>query len=232
MKPIAVLRHGADIPAGYLGDALTAAGVPVETVPLYAGAPLPEVGEVAGVVSLGGVMGAYDTDRFPFLDAEKRFLRAAVDAGVPVLGVCLGCQLLADVLGGEAYRAGAIELGYLEVRHTDAGAADPVVRELDGPTLVWHQDTWDLPPGAALLAQTDSYPQAFRLGTVVGIQPHPEATPGIAREWAATEGLDHFDRAGVDRDELLAAMDAGQAAAAAMAKRLFGAWLAHDAGVA
>ncbi len=232
MKPIAVLRHGADIPAGYLGDTLAAAGVAVETVPLDAGAPLPALADVAAVVSLGGVMGAYDTDRYPFLEGEKRFLRDAVDAGMPVLGVCLGCQLLADVLGGAAYRADAIELGYLEVRRTSAGASDPVVRELDGPTLVWHQDTWDLPPGAELLAETEAYPQAFRLGNALGIQPHPEATPDIARAWAATEGLDHFERAGVDREELLAAMDAGAAAAAAMAKRLFGAWLTHDAGAA
>ncbi len=232
MKPIAILRHGADIPAGYLGDAIAAAGVPAETVPLYAGAPLPAVGDVSAVVSLGGVMGAYETDRYPFLAAEKGFLREAVEAGVPVLGVCLGCQLLADALGGRAYRAEEIELGYMEVRRTDAGTADPVVRELDGPTLVWHQDTWDPPPGAELLAETDVYPQAFRAGTALGIQPHPEATPAIARVWAATEGLDHFDRAGVDRDDLLAALDGGEAAAAAMAKRLFGGWLAHDAGVA
>ncbi len=231
MKPIAVLRHGADIPAGYLGDALAAAGVPVETVPLYAGARLPEVADVAAVVSLGGVMGAYETDRYPFLAAEKGFLSEAVEAGLPVLGVCLGCQLLADALGGRAYRAPEIELGYIEVRRTDAGAADPVVRELDGPTLVWHQDTWDLPPGAELLAETDAYPQAFRAGAALGIQPHPEATPAIVRVWAATEGLDHFDRAGVDRDELLAVVGAGESAAAAMAKRLFGGWLAHDVGV-
>lgn len=230
MLPIAVLRHGPDIPAGLLGDALAAAGVPVETVPLYAGAPLPAVGECAAVVSLGGVMGAYDADRYPFLDAERRFLREAVDAGLPVLGICLGCQLLADALGGRAYRAPQIELGYLEVRRTAAGAVDPVVGELDGPTLVWHQDTWDLPPGAELLAETDAYPQAFRLGTAVGIQPHPEATPEIARRWAATEGLDHFERAGVEAERLLGAMNAGEPAAAAMAKRLFGGWLAHDVG--
>ncbi len=232
MKPIAVLRHGADIPAGYLGDALAAAGVAVETVPLYAGAPLPDAGDVAAVVSLGGVMGAYDTDRYPFLEAEQRFLREAVTAGLPVLGICLGCQLLAAALGGRAYRAAEIELGFVPVGLTMAGDRDPVVRELDRPTLVWHQDTWDPPPEATLLAATDFYPQAFRAGTALGIQPHPEATPAIAARWAATEGLDHFDRAGVYAGELLASMEAAAAESEAMAKRLFGAWLAYDVGLA
>lgn len=227
MRPIAVLRHNADVPSGLLGDALAEAGVPVETVPLYAGAPLPEVGECGGVVSLGGVMGAYDEGRYPFLADEKRFLQAAADRGLPVLGICLGCQLLADALGGAAYRAPRIEIGVLDVTLTERGAADPVLRELDSPTLVWHQDTWDLPPGAELLAETADYPQAFRAGRVLGIQPHPEATPEIARAWAATEGLDHFARAGLDREELLAAVDSASAGAAAMAKRLFGAWVSE-----
>ncbi len=229
VQPIVILEHGADIPPGLLGDALAAAGVPAERVPLHAGAALPAVDECGAVVSLGGVMGAYDDDRYPFLAEEKGFLAQAVGAGVPVLGICLGCQLLADALGGRAYLAPEIELGYLAV---DVVGDDPVVRELDRPTLVWHQDTWDLPPGATLLASTDRYPQAFRKGSALGLQPHPEATPAIARGWAATEGLDHFARAGIDRAHLLADMEAGAEEGAAMAKRLFLSWLRHDVGLA
>ncbi len=225
MQPVLVLRHGPDVPAGYLGDALDAAGVPVATAALDSGAEVPDHVDWSGVVSLGGEMGAYDEGRYPFLAAEKSFLRKAADAGVPVLGICLGCQLLADALGGRAFRAPVIELGYFPVRLTAAGETDPVVSCLTGPTLVWHQDTWELPPGAELLAESDRYPQAFRLGEVVGIQPHPEASPDITRRWAATEGLDHFAHAGVAKDQLLASHESHRAEGEATAARLFGAWV-------
>ena len=122
----------------------------------------------AGIVSLGGLMGAYEDERYPWLRAEKRLLADAVSADVPVLGLCLGCQMLADALGGRAYRAPTPELGMLEVDLTDAGRVDPVLRHLDVPVPVWHSDTWELPPGGELLASTPAHPHAFRLGSGVG----------------------------------------------------------------
>lgn len=228
MDPILIFRHGADIPAGYLGSVLAEAGVPVETVPLYAGALVPDGYDYAGVVSLGGVMGAYDTERYPYLVDEKRYLAEAVRRGVAVLGICLGCQLLADGLGGRAYRAPEVELGIMEVTLSSAGEADPVVGALAGPALLWHQDTWDPPPGAELMARTDRYPQAFRAGSAVGIQPHPEASPEILKGWIGSHDGRHFAATGVDPHDLLAAAEAVREESAAMAARLFTAWLEHD----
>ncbi len=230
MRPVLILRHGPHIPAGYLGDALAEAGVAVETVPLYAGAPVPDPRDYSAVVSLGGVMGAYDEARYPFLAAEKRLLAAATGAGQPVLGICLGAQLLADALGGRAYRAPGVEAGHLAVTRTAAGDADPVVRHLDRPTLLWHGDTFDLPPGAALLAETERHPQAFRAGSALAIQAHPEASPEIVKEWVEIEGGDELRGAGVEPTELLAALETARDDGAAMAARLFGSWLA-DAGL-
>ncbi len=229
VKPVLVLRHGADIPPGYLGDVLAASGRPVETVPLYAGARVPDGFDYSAVVSLGGVMGAYDVDRYPYLAAEKRYLADAVRRDIPVLGICLGCQLLADALGGRAYRAPAVELGFIELVLSAAGARDPVVAAFDAPTLVWHQDTWDPPPDAAVLARTDRYLQAFRSGSALGIQPHPEATPEIVKAWVEAHDGSHFDEAGIDPSDLLAAAEAARDVGAAMATRLFEAWLRHDA---
>lgn len=223
---ILVFRHGATISPGYLGELMAGLGVPVETVPLYAGARPPDHLEFSGVVSLGGVMGAYDGDRYPWLEEEKRYLRAAVAAGIPVLGVCLGCQLLADALGGRVYRAPTTEIGVLSVQLTDAGSRHPVVSQLDRPTLVWHQDTWEAPPGAELLAATDEYPHAFALGSALGVQSHPETTPEMLKEWIEGEGPAYFDRIGVDPDGLLAELEARRHDTESMAHRLFGAWLA------
>ena len=134
-------------------------------------------------------------------------------------------NLLADSLGGRAFRAPALELGHIEVSLTGLGREDPVVSQLDGPTVVWHHDTWEPPPDADLLAETDAYPQAFRLENVVGIQPHPEITPEIARRWAELTNGEDFTEAGIDGEEFLGAIEANRDRAADMASRLFGAWV-------
>lgn len=233
MKPILILRHSDSVPPGYLGEVLADEGIAHEVVALDEGHGLPGVDGWAAVVSLGGVMGAYDEDKYPVLVEEKQFLREAVEQGVPVLGICLGCQMLADALGGAAYKAPHLEVAYAPIPLSAAGEQDPVVRELDGSTLTWHQDTWDPPPGATLLAESDHYPQAFRYGSAVGIQPHPEASATIVRQWAeSAHGADHLATLGIDRTEFLARIEADADAAAQQAGRLFGAWIQEVRGVA
>ncbi len=202
MKPVALLRHGPTIGPGYLGEVLADRGIPAVTVALYSGAPLPDPEDVSAVVSLGGLMGAYEEDRYPYLTAEKAYLRGAVGAGLPVLGICLGCQLLAATLGGRAFRAASAEVAVASIELTAAGRADPVTIHLDGPVLVWHQDTWEPPSGAVVLARTDGYPQAFRLGSALGLQPHPEASPEITAEWIATGGREWLAERGFDSTPL------------------------------
>lgn len=224
MKPIAIVEHGHHIPPGRLGDVLAGAGVPVLRVPVWAGGALPDLGDVSAVVSLGGLQGAYQR-RYPLLAAEKAWLAEAARRDLPVLGICLGSQLLADALGGRAFRAPAAEAAVIALEMTDAGRADPVFSELTGPVLTMHQDTWDPPDGAAVLAATEDFPQAFRLGSVLAVQPHPEAGAGIVTRWM-DEGSDVWllERGG-DAEVLLEELWAVEEDAAAGAERFFAAWL-------
>jgi GMP synthase (glutamine-hydrolysing) len=224
MKQIAVLRHGHNIPLGHLGDVLGATGLAVLEVPLYSGAALPDLDTVSAVVVLGGKMGAYDEAIYPYLRDEKDLVREAARRQMPVLGVCLGGQLAADALGGEAFLAPEPEVEVLTVTLTDEGKEDPVARHLDGPVLVWHQDTWDLPPGATELARSPKYPMAFRLGTVLGIQPHPEASPEIAKAWADASPDWLADR-GFDAAAVLGSVEEQRHASHLVAEAFFGAWV-------
>jgi GMP synthase (glutamine-hydrolysing) len=226
MKPVAAIRHGHDIPLGYLGDVLAEAALPVVEVPLFSGAALPDVDDVSAVVCLGGVMGAYDEATYPYLRDEKELVREAARRQMPVLGICLGSQLAAEALGGRAFVATEPEVGVTTVTLTPEGENDPVAKHLDGPVLVWHQDTWELPPGAVELARSATNPMAFRLGSVVGVQPHPEASPEIATEWAEAHPS-WLEARGFDVASLLGALEQHRAASRRVASAFFGAWVAQ-----
>ncbi len=112
-----------DSSLGWLGEAFRAAGVNLTRVRANEGAVLPSVDEAAAIVVLGGMQGAYEADRYPYLDAEMRLIREAASADVPTLGICLGAQLMAATLGGKAFPAEAVEVGWPDVILTDAGHA-------------------------------------------------------------------------------------------------------------
>jgi GMP synthase-like glutamine amidotransferase len=227
MDPVLVLRHGDNIPVGLLGDALRAAGVPWEEVFLHAGEPIPPLDAFSALVVMGGVMGAYDEHEYPWLIDEKDAIARAHAAGMPMLGICLGAQLFAEALGGSAYLADSRpEIGHFTPGLTEDGLSDPVLREFDAPVIVFHQDTWDPPPGATTLATSDRFNHAYRLGSAVAIQAHPEADTAIVKDWLAMRddrGL--LDAAGVDPVDLLSAVQDGEPAQRKMAARLFGAWV-------
>jgi GMP synthase (glutamine-hydrolysing) len=147
------------------------------------------------IVPLGSEFPAYDESR-AFVVRSRRLLERAIEADVPVLGVCFGGQLLAKVLGGQAFRAAESEIGWIRVRSRDPELVS------EGPWFQWHFDSFTTPPGATLIAETDAGPQAFVHGRHLGVQFHPEVTPEIMENWVGTYRHE-LDEEGVDPDALL-----------------------------
>jgi GMP synthase (glutamine-hydrolysing) len=182
-----VLQHIACEPPGAYEDVLVENDVELTRIELDAGDPLPDWRKFDVIVAMGGPMSVNDEHELSWLRGEKQAIAAAVRAGVPFFGACLGAQLLASALGSRVYAGPRPEIGLLPVRLTPAASSDPVFaglpREL--PTLQWHGDTFDLPPGATLLASSPAYPhQAFRCGArAYGVQFHLEVSAEMAREW-------------------------------------------------
>jgi GMP synthase-like glutamine amidotransferase len=185
-----VLQHVAVEGPGTLASYLARRGWTLTTVALYEGACLPEdAQEYQAVIVMGGPMGVYDEAEYPFLRDEHRFLTRVLEQGVPLLGICLGSQLLAKALGARVYRNPHKEIGWYTVDLTPAGAADPLFAGLTSPIPVfqWHGDAFDIPTGATPLASSPLCThQAFRYGDrVYGLLFHLELTPDMIYSWMA-----------------------------------------------
>ena len=226
-----VLQHIACEPPAAFEDELRSRGLDVTRIELDEGDALPDWREFPAVVVMGGPMGAYDEDEHRWLAAEKRLLREAVEADVPVWGVCLGAQLLASALGARVYRGERPEVGLLPVHLTDAAAEDSVFGNAPRsfPTLQWHGDSFDLPDGATLLASSTAYPhQAYRVGRSYGLQFHLEVPLELATEWAGVpayaKSLESTLGPGA-LDQLLADVAEHVDVTVPLARDLFGRWL-------
>lgn len=205
---LVVVNDESDQP-GRLAEWLAEADLELQTV---SGPDLPDdLAGLAGLVVLGGSMGAWDDERAPWLPHERDLLRAAVTDEVPTLGVCLGAQLLAAAHGGRVEPSpDGPEIGAQLIAKRTAAATDPLFGPLPitPDVLQWHFDSiTQLPPGAVQLASSPvAEHQAFRLGRLAwGVQFHIETTPDVARQWAAEDaGL----LAGYDLDRMLRRVEA------------------------
>ena len=174
---LCVLEHQADAPAGLLADWAAARGHRVDVLRVPELERWPDARRYAAVVSLGSDRSVHGSPD-PWIAREVDHLREAHAAGVPVLGLCFGGQALAAALGGAVCRAAIPEIGWYRLADGDEPGPG------EGPWFEWHYDTFDVPPGAAVLARdAGGGPQAFRIGASVGLQFHPEVTPEIVDWW-------------------------------------------------
>lgn len=177
MKPIAVITHVDRAVVGLIDAVAEERGHARRVVRPYRGERLPDLDEIRAVIVLGGPQSAYDDRRF--LRDEERFLAGVVDAGVPVLAICLGAQILTRALGGTAHPGDTgLEAGIIQVDVTGDGPA-----HLRGTFFSFHSDAMTPPDGADVLAASGRYLQAWSAGSALAIQFHPEMT------LAGVEGL-------------------------------------------
>jgi GMP synthase-like glutamine amidotransferase len=135
------------------------------------------------IVILGGPMAVYEN--LPYLQKEQELIRNAISNDTPLLGVCLGSQLIAQAVGGRVYKGKKKEIGWNDVYLTPASSND-IFRGFTDKTIrvfQWHGDTYDLPANVKILAYSDLYPQAFRIGSAVGMQFHCEVDEPLIRKW-------------------------------------------------
>ena len=192
MKPVLFLAHQASAGPGVLGDELKDAGIPFSVAPTWEMPRTPSLDDVSALVVLGGEQNADDTARHPYLAANRVLVAGAVARGLPVLGICLGAQILARALGGRVARGTAREIGWKAITASPAGQLDPVVGPLAAVDRLfqWHEDCFELPPGCVPLAHNEVGPQAFRFGeSAYGLQFHVEVTTATIEAWVQESGI-------------------------------------------
>lgn len=186
---VIVLKHVPFEGPGLIAEMLEGRGIPYKAIEVFdEGVPLSAAG-FSGIVTMGGPMSVLDG--LDAIEREERLHREALERGIPVLGICLGAQILANVFGGRVFRGDRPEIGWGQVELAREGLSDSLFAGVENPlpVLHWHADTFDLPPGAVRLASSDRYEnQAFRLGEkVYGFQFHLEMDSDMVREWAAAD---------------------------------------------
>ncbi len=205
MKTVAVLQHAAPEDLGTITDNLKMAGINYGYIQTFKGEPVPKnMDRLDGLIVMGGPQSVYEQGQFPYLKEELRLIGQALKEEKPVLGICLGSQLLAAALGAPVYKGKKKEIGWLPIRLKEPALSDPLFKEAP-PSFMgfhWHGDIFDLPKGAASLACSDlTEHQAFRYGkNAYGFLFHMEVTPPMIREWVSVfaeelkkEGLNGSD---------------------------------------
>lgn len=211
-----ILMHHPDEGPGTIGDYLSAHEVELQTVRLYAGEALPPDPEsFEAIVAMGGPMNVYEQNEFPWLEPEDRFLRQALAAEVPLVGICLGAQLIAKALDAPISKNPVEELGWLDVSLSPDAYGDPLMAGVEPVfgAFHWHGDTFATPQGGVrLAASADCANQAFRWRNAWGLQFHVEVTVDIVATWVA----DH-----ANADEFLAGFAGPGKQMAAQGERMY-----------
>jgi GMP synthase (glutamine-hydrolysing) len=204
---VIVLQHAACEAPGLIAQSLEETGYSLKPVHTFAGDSIPEeMGNAAGLVVMGGPMGVYDQERYPFLPSEMRLIENALRQEKPLLGVCLGSQLLASALGSAVKQGKRKEIGWHPVTLSEAGLQDPLLSGVERSFMAfhWHGDTFDLPASSTSLASSDltSY-QAFRSGKkAYGFLFHMEITLDILRGMSSAF-TDELKEEGLDGAEIV-----------------------------
>lgn len=197
MKPVLLIRNDWFESFGVAPGALARGGVDFRSVDTTApDAMLPDLDDVAGVITFGGTVNVDQVDERPQLAVVRDYTREAVERGVPYLGICLGSQILARALGEAVVKGPVKEVGFEPIRTTDDAASDPLLATLEPREMVlhWHEDTHALPSGATLLATADAIAvQAYRVGdSAWGVQFHCEVDAAEFDWWIDTAS-EQFD---------------------------------------
>jgi len=208
MAKIWVLQHHPAENLGTISEALEQAALAWQYVRVFAGQPIPQdMKGAGGLIVMGGPETVYHLDRYPYLRDEMRLIDDALRAKKPVLGVCLGSQLLAATLGASVRRGSSREIGWYDVRLTEAADQDRLMRGLPAKFIAahWHSDVFDLPAGAVALASSELTPiQAYRYGdNAYGLLFHGEMTGEIITA-LVEEFRDGLKRVGIDAEAILA----------------------------
>ncbi len=192
MKPIRIFRHEDWVLPGRLTAYLDARAIPFELVCIDRGDAVPQqLDDVSGLAFLGGTMSV--NDPLPWLDEEMRLIRAAAESNVPMLGHCLGSQLIAKALGGTVAPMPNKEIGWFQVDRCDNAVARDWLRNVPDPVdvFIWHHDAFTLPQGAAPLYSSRHYPeQAYARGNILATVAHPEVTAELLEDWLRLYGDD------------------------------------------
>lgn len=227
---VLILQHVSVEGPGRIRDALESVGASSEIRRVDVGAPVPKtLGPFAGLVVMGGPMSVYESSQYPHLRSEILLIEEALRRRAPVLGICLGSQLLASALGARVYASGRKELGWYDVHLSEAGRSDPGFADAPNPfrALHWHGDVFDLPPGAVSLARSAlTEHQAFRASdNALGLLFHLEVSAADVSEMAEAFAPE-LEEARIDRADLVKMSERFARDIESVASRVFTHWAA------
>ncbi|MBI1910576.1 MAG: gamma-glutamyl-gamma-aminobutyrate hydrolase family protein [Deltaproteobacteria bacterium] len=206
MKKVLVIQHVPHEGLGIIGPMLESAGIGADCIKVYKDKLPRDAQGYDGLIVLGGPMGVYEEDTYPFISKEIKLIQSALKDRLPILGICLGSQLLAKAAGASVYKGNAKEIGWFNISLTEEGKKDRLLMGLPGELTVfqWHGDTFDVPSNGVNLVSSELFPnQLIKVGPCAyGVQFHLEVTERMVDEWTEVNE-DELKPLGIDGDEII-----------------------------